>query len=96
MKLNLLQVFHHDKEDDPDCYGDHHGVTLWMGDTLIARYGDEYHDKGQVKMMGFVDAIRSLGYEVKVTFESRADSDCGDLDLDANGWVAPTPLYEIT
>jgi ABC-type sugar transport system substrate-binding protein len=57
MKLTIITRY--DKED-PDCGGDYAEVIIKEGKTVLATYGDAYHDNGQEKTQGFIDAVRKL------------------------------------
>ena len=56
--MKITRIRHFSKEDDPECNGDYHGVTLEWNGEVIASYGDHYHDKGYEKSEGFVDGVR--------------------------------------
>lgn len=72
-KLNVTVITHY-PTDDPDCGGDYANIDIVdaKGKT-IAAYGDYYHDKGQEKVQGFLDALRYLKLLGKVKEKNVAD-----------------------
>jgi len=85
-KIRVRIISHHDPED-MDGGGDECGVSVFVNDMCVAQYGDYYHDKGREKAIGFVDALRSLGYDFEVERDSH---------MDARGWEHPDlKMYDL-
>jgi hypothetical protein len=61
--------------DDTDCGGDYSEVLIEIRGEVVATYGDHYHDKGQEKAEGFIDALKHIYGEnlVVVEHEDRND-----------------------
>lgn len=56
MKKNI-QIIKRFAKSDTKCSGDYHSVELIIEDDIAASYGDHYHDKGDDKIAGFLDAL---------------------------------------
>lgn len=86
--LDIVIISHH-PDDDKDCGSDEYAVSVTVCGYTVAQYGDSYHDKGYEKAIGFVDAIKAMGFAVKLQCESRPDCIDGDIpEFDI------TPLYK--
>jgi hypothetical protein len=70
---NLNVVTHYNKE----CGGDYTKITVEMDGTVLAEFGDQYHDKGKDKVYGYIQAFYDLfgTQEVRVTYSDREDVD---------------------
>ena len=60
--MKLKAVWHYDIEDNEDCYGDYYGIELFRircdgKETLLATFGDWYHEKGAEQLEGFIKGI---------------------------------------
>lgn len=57
--MHKFKVITHYSQDDEDCGGDYESVTIEdERGTVVARYGDYYHDKGCHKAEAFLDGVR--------------------------------------
>ena len=58
-----VTVTTHYPKSDKQMYGDYYTVSIRVTRgkmTYAMEYGDHYHDKGQAKAEGFVDALKIL------------------------------------
>lgn len=60
------------KDIDPD-YEDAQAYSVFIGDKMVARFGDNYHYKGEYKAEGFIvgfstalGKIAKTNYEIKI------------------------------
>jgi len=59
-----LIVVTHFRDDDKECWGDYCSIDILdEKGNLIETYGDYYHDKGDEKVQGFIDAIEYIDGE---------------------------------
>ena len=63
--MNVKIVKHYSIED-PEFYGDYGSIQIFINGDLAIEYGDYYHDKGQEKVDGFLDALRFLSKKEKI------------------------------
>lgn len=58
--MKTLKIVTHYFETDPRFLGDYTSVEVHLDGVKVVEYGDAYHDKGQDKAQGFVDAVKAL------------------------------------
>lgn len=69
-----IKVVTHYSKDDTRCIGDYIDIEVFVDGRLAIKYGDYYHDKGQEKAVGFIDAIKySLNPKPEIVKEEIAD-----------------------
>lgn len=72
-----ITVTTHYTTTDPECVSDYYDieVNLYLGHKHFRmEYGDNYHDSGQSKAQGFIDAIRVMyGSKFPVIYVDVAD-----------------------
>ena len=68
-----FKVITHYNEDDPEQYGDYVSVEIFENDTKIIEYEDYYHDKGEEKAEGFINAVSYLMPDAIIKYESISD-----------------------
>ena len=61
-----VQMVMHFGVEDKDCGGEYFEVTVVVDDTVVITYGDDYHEKGEDKALGFIDALRHTAGEENV------------------------------
>lgn len=71
--IKKIDVIWHYHKDDKKFLGDYWNIEVFIGQNKILEYGDDYHDKGQDKVNGFIDGVKSCGYEVIVNHKRIAD-----------------------
>ena len=78
MKLvvNSEYWYQYDKDadkNDPESFngGDYVGIILFVNGKPVSEYGDSYDDQSVDKIEGFIEALKSLGYEIEETFTSK-------------------------
>ena len=52
----ILVIIHFDQLDT-NCSGDYHDITILINGILAQKYGDDYHDRGNDKVKGFLDGL---------------------------------------
>ena len=57
--MKVTVVTHYDK-NDIDFEGDYKFIEIFINDALSTKYWDWYHDKGDAKTKGFLDALICL------------------------------------
>ena len=74
--INLTRVIHY-SVDDEECNGDYYSVELKDSNgRTVARWGDDYHDKGLDKAEGFIQGVEYVTRtKVKLTEQERADDE---------------------
>lgn len=76
-KIKEIVVTEHYCEDDADCCEDYCSIDIAINGKKVAEYGDSYHDNGQEKVEGFLDALNFLGCKVDPSHKYIADfKDC--------------------
>jgi len=70
-------VITHFFADDTSCGGDYVWIEIVEGDKQLARYGDSYHDSGEEKAEGYLDACKDIygADNINVIYKSVADSE---------------------
>lgn len=58
--IQELKIIYHYPKHDSEFIDDYCGVSLWINGDCIQEYGDDYHDKGDSKVEGFVDCLKFL------------------------------------
>lgn len=57
--MRKFKVITHFTEDDEDCSGDYSSVSIEdEKGSVVASYGDHYHDKGTEKAEGFIEGVK--------------------------------------
>ena len=76
MNVDITIVMHYHKEDK-DFMSDCGNVDIIVNGLKAKTYGDWYHDKGEEKAQGFIDAFKFIHGEesVFVTNKKIADED---------------------
>lgn len=57
-KITVQTVYY---KDDEEFERDYHSIRILQDGEIIQEYGDHYHDKGEEKSEGFIDALRLVG-----------------------------------
>lgn len=74
MKIGLISI--HFQRDDKDCDGDYYDVEVFIDGKLVKKYGDYYHDKGEIRAEEFLNGVKHVvGPSFKILRESIADRD---------------------
>lgn len=60
IKIRVERVHDKDPKSGFGVNGDYVMYRIFINDKLEITYGDHYHEKGQEKADGFVDAINSI------------------------------------
>ena len=72
-EIKQIDIIKHFLIDDKDFSGDYCSIELRVNDENVIEYGDDYHDKGDEKVEGFLDALKYLGCKVEPSHEEIAD-----------------------
>lgn len=56
-----VEIVKHYEDTDEDCSSDYWDIEIFVDGKLAKQYGDYYHDKGDEKADGFLDALYFLG-----------------------------------
>lgn len=77
-KYDYLQITYYTKDEGDEegsaIGGDYSWIELRdKQGELVVWYGDYYHDKGEEKMSGFIDAIKCFNapYSIKIEYEEK-------------------------
>lgn len=71
IKITVITHYH---QSDPDFHADYWGVTVEFDGEEVAKFGDEYHDKGEDKAQGFVCALTLVDPTLIFEYKSIADA----------------------
>ena len=55
-----VKIIKHYAKNDPKFDRDYTGIDIIIDGDLVIEYGDSYHDNGQEKSEGFVDALNYI------------------------------------
>lgn len=72
-EIKQIDIIEHFAVDDPDCIGDYCSVEIRINNESVIEYDDDYHDKGQEKAQGFIDALKYLGCYIEPNTDQVAD-----------------------
>ena len=61
-----IQIKQHFYEDDEECGGDYASVDVLIDGVVVESYGDSYHENGNERALGFVDAIKWLNPDLEI------------------------------
>ena len=65
--METIQIFQHfPKDEEEDGAGDYLSVTVDVDSVRVVHFGDSYHDNGNDKAAGFVEAIVWLNPDIHV------------------------------
>lgn len=70
-KITVITHYH---ESDPDFNADYWGVTIEFDDDEVAKFGDQYSDKGEDKAQGFVCALTLIDPTLVFEYNCKADA----------------------
>ncbi len=73
-----IEVVTHFWTNDPGCNSDYARIELLIDDELAIEYQDDYHDKGQEKIDGFIEGLRWVFDDnlPKIKHTNVADEEC--------------------
>lgn len=60
-------------QNEEDFGGDPWGYYVESDGSIVQKYGDDYHDDGLSKCLGFITGISFVGDEPEIKYEERAD-----------------------
>lgn len=64
-KIEIVTIY---PDHDPECVGDYESVEVEFDGKVVIRFGDYYHEKGDVRADAFVRGVQyALGLSLKVT-----------------------------
>lgn len=74
-KLEVNIITHYFK-DDEEFSGDYSSIDILINNKKVISYGDAYHDSGDERVKGFLDAFEYIyGNKISVTRKNVADSE---------------------
>jgi len=55
-----VEVKYHYDQDDSACRSDYYSADVWFDDENVFELGDEYHDKADAQIKGFLFACKMI------------------------------------
>lgn len=74
-EVKIITHYYYDPEfeGEDQCNGDYAEVSIQVDGEEVRRYGDAYHERGEERAQGFIDAMEILFPRVKIIKEKIAD-----------------------
>jgi|GEM_PF-6372807 len=73
--IKSVEIVTHFLKDDPECICDYTSVDILINGKRVEDYGDAYHDRGDEKVDGFLDALKFLGVDLSIVKRTEV-ADC--------------------